>query len=111
MMFFAKIQTWNQFLNEIRDKCGGVLVVNVAIAASLKGNVDDQEWKTTLEELKGSTKGLNGNEMYEEVLDNLKVSYGRLKDMKLQNCLLYCSLYPKDHEIDRNELTGYLVTR
>ena len=49
MKFWSR---WNlePILNEICEKCGGVRIVNVTIlATSVKGNVDEHEWKTTLD--------------------------------------------------------------
>ncbi|KAL5823590.1 hypothetical protein ACOSQ4_021490 [Xanthoceras sorbifolium] len=34
----------------------------------------------------------------------LKFSFDRLKEKKIQRCLLYCALYPQDHNIPKTEL-------
>jgi disease resistance protein RPS2 len=39
----------------------------------------------------------------------LKFSYERLKDEKLQQCLLHCALYPEDFKIGKQELIEHLI--
>ncbi|XP_048323434.2 probable disease resistance protein At4g27220 [Ziziphus jujuba] len=95
--------------DEIVERCHGVVLAIVTLASSLKPAINEYEWKDTLEQMKGSTRGLNGNEVHTKVLDSLKISYERLKDESLQQCLLYCALYPEDHEIERDELVEFLI--
>ncbi|KAH7546464.1 hypothetical protein FEM48_Zijuj01G0203500 [Ziziphus jujuba var. spinosa] len=73
----------------------------------LDGVTDYREWRTALQELKSSMKGPNdsGN----RILEQLQFSYNRLNDKKLQDCLLYCALYPEDYEIPRDELIQHLI--
>ena len=40
---------------------------------------------------------------------NLEFSYNRLNDLKLQECLVYCALFPEDYEIRRAALIGYWI--
>jgi disease resistance protein RPS2 len=47
--------------------------------------------------------------MEDEVFRLLRFSYDQLNDLALQQCLLYCALYPEDHRIEREELIGYLI--
>jgi len=39
----------------------------------------------------------------------LRFSYDRLGDLAIQQCLLYCALFPEDDHIEREELIGYLI--
>lgn len=39
-----------------------------------------------------------------DVFSSLKLSYDKLRDKTLQDCFLYCALYPKDFEIPQNNL-------
>lgn len=75
----------------------------VTIAGSLKVIVDYNDWKTTLEDLKTSTKWTN------EILEKLKFSYDRLNDKTLQACLAYCALFPEDFAIARATLIEFLI--
>uniref|UniRef100_A0A6N2KAN4 NB-ARC domain-containing protein n=1 Tax=Salix viminalis TaxID=40686 RepID=A0A6N2KAN4_SALVM len=48
--------------------------------------------------------------MEDEVFRVLRFSYDRLDyDSALQQCLLYCALFPEDYVIEKGELKGYLV--
>ena len=70
--------------------------------------VDDaSEWRNALSELRASIKGPTYVEA--PVLKRLRFSYERLKDKKLQDCLLCCAPYPEDHEIYRHELIEHLI--
>ncbi|CAA7409661.1 unnamed protein product [Spirodela intermedia] len=44
-----------------------------------------------------------------EVLTLLKFSFDRLKDTSARECLLYCALFPEDHNIDISQLIEYCV--
>jgi len=61
-----------------------------------------------LAELKES-KDRQDDDMEPEVFLILRFSYTHLKDSALQQCFLYCSLFPEDFEVDRNGLIGYLI--
>ncbi|XP_024926277.3 disease resistance protein At4g27190 [Ziziphus jujuba] len=94
-------------VNEIVEECGRLPLAIITIAGGLKGVTDYREWRTALQELKSSMKGPNdsGN----RILEQLQFSYNRLNDKKLQDCLLYCALYPEDYEIPRDELIQHLI--
>ena len=47
--------------------------------------------------------------MEEEVFRILRFSYTHLKDSALQQCLLYCALFPEGYTICRKDLVGYLI--
>ncbi|KAH7546463.1 hypothetical protein FEM48_Zijuj01G0203400 [Ziziphus jujuba var. spinosa] len=94
-------------VNEVIEECSCLPLAVVTVAGSLKGVVDICEWRTALEELRAPTKG--PNEIGSTILEKLKFSYERLKDKKLQDCLLYCALYPEDHNIPRDELIEDLI--
>ncbi|PPR97976.1 hypothetical protein GOBAR_AA22684 [Gossypium barbadense] len=68
----------------------------------MKGIDDLYEWRNALKELSDRKKSVNGLE--EEVFQQLRFSYDRLKDPKLQHCFLSCALYPEDWGIEEREL-------
>ncbi|KAK4558516.1 hypothetical protein RGQ29_008019 [Quercus rubra] len=88
-------------------QCARLPLAIITIAGSLKNVVDVSEWRNTLNELRTSTKGLA--HVDDEIFGRLRFSYERLKDEKLQRCLLCCALYPEDYEISRDELIEHLI--
>jgi disease resistance protein RPS2 len=91
-------------LNVVRE-CAGLPLGIITIAASMRGVDEPHEWRNTLKKLKESKY----KEMEDEVFRLLRFSYDQLNDLALQQCLLYCALYPEDHRIEREELIGYLI--
>ncbi|XP_030948613.1 putative disease resistance protein At1g63350 [Quercus lobata] len=88
-------------------QCARLPLAIITIAGSLKNVVDVFEWRNTLNELRKSTKG--SAHVDAPVFKSLQFSYVRLKDKKLQDCLLCCALYPEDYEIYRDELIEHLI--
>ncbi|KAB2059444.1 hypothetical protein ES319_A11G303400v1 [Gossypium barbadense] len=88
---------------KVAKRCGGlplgvitffstISLVNYKLLASLFCFIDDlSEWRNALKELN-------------EVFLQLRFSYDRLKDLKLQHCFLNCALYPKDWRIEERDL-------
>uniref|UniRef100_A0A2N9GTV5 Uncharacterized protein n=1 Tax=Fagus sylvatica TaxID=28930 RepID=A0A2N9GTV5_FAGSY len=94
-------------VKEVIQECACLPLAIITIAGSFKRVVDVSEWRNALEELRTSIKGPNN--VVAAVFERLQFSYKRLKDEKLQQCLLYCALYPEDHEIRRAELIEHLI--
>uniref|UniRef100_A0A5B7C956 Putative Disease resistance protein n=1 Tax=Davidia involucrata TaxID=16924 RepID=A0A5B7C956_DAVIN len=91
----------------VAKRCAGLPLGTVAMAGSMRGVNDICEWKNVLEELEESASGQR--DMEDEVFPLLKLSYDRLKDARLQDCFLYCALYPEDRKIKRDELIIYFI--
>ncbi|PON68483.1 NB-ARC domain containing protein [Trema orientale] len=96
---------FDEIVKAVVQECAGLPLAVVTIAGSLKGVVDFNEWEIALEDLRECTKGSASDQIFEK----LKFSYDRLNDKKLQDCILYCALYPEDHQIDRNFLVELLI--
>uniref|UniRef100_A0A2N9I6C6 NB-ARC domain-containing protein n=1 Tax=Fagus sylvatica TaxID=28930 RepID=A0A2N9I6C6_FAGSY len=92
---------------EVLERCAQLPLAIVTIAASFKRLTHDFQWRDALEDLKTSIKG--SNDIEAQVFKILEFSYERLKDGKLQQCLLYCALYPEDFKIDKQELIEHLI--
>ncbi|KAI5554473.1 hypothetical protein BDE02_19G015700 [Populus trichocarpa] len=90
---------------DIVRECAGLPLGIITMAGSMRGVEQPHEWRNTLKKLKES----KCREMQDEVFRLLRFSYDQLNDLALQQCLLYCALYPEDHEIKREELIGYLI--
>ncbi|CAI9777621.1 unnamed protein product [Fraxinus pennsylvanica] len=89
-------------------KCGGLPLALITLAGSMRSVIDTHEWRDALEGLKESCLGRA--DMEDEVLPILLYSYHRLRDTRLQNCFLYCSLYPEDFPISRDELITNFIS-
>ncbi|XP_034897065.1 putative disease resistance protein At4g10780 isoform X2 [Populus alba] len=89
----------------VAKECAGLPLGIITVTGSLKGVDDLHEWRNTLKKL----RELELRDMDEKVFKVLRVSYNRLGDVALQQCLLYCALFPEDHWIEREELIGYLI--
>ncbi|CAA3024468.1 probable disease resistance At5g63020 [Olea europaea subsp. europaea] len=89
------------------NKCGGLPLALITLAGSMRGVNDIHEWRDASERLKESRMRQAGMEI--EVFPILLYSYQRLRDTRLQHCFLYCSLYPEDFRISREELIGHFV--
>jgi len=66
---------------------------------------DLHEWRNALKKL----KELKCRDMEDEVFQLSRFTYDQLHDLAQQQCLLYCALFPEDHHIVREELTGFLI--
>ncbi|KAG8479422.1 hypothetical protein CXB51_029205 [Gossypium anomalum] len=87
---------------KIVERCAGLPLGVITVASCMKDVDDLCEWRNALKELSDRRKSVNGWEG--EVFQQLRFSYDRLKDPKLQHCFLSCALYPEDWEIEEREL-------
>ncbi|KAK4360283.1 hypothetical protein RND71_019235 [Anisodus tanguticus] len=65
-------------------------------------------WVTDIRELNNTLKEFR-NDMKSDVFKVLQYSYDRLKDTNIQECFLYCALYPEDYGINRDKLVDRFV--
>ncbi|GLU24202.1 hypothetical protein SLE2022_401550 [Rubroshorea leprosula] len=86
------------FLKQILQKCGGVPLAIVTVAKSMRGKLLPRHWKLALSEFS----------KFDNIVDCLKFSYECL-ELQCQECFLYCTLYPEDHEISKEELIEYWI--
>ncbi|KAL5540011.1 hypothetical protein UlMin_043966 [Ulmus minor] len=87
--------------------CDGLPLGIVTMAGCMKGVDDICEWRNALEAMEESKAAQE--DMETKVFRVLKYSYDNLKDTTVQQCFLYCSLFPEDHQIGRDELIEYLI--
>ncbi|XP_073262927.1 probable disease resistance protein At4g27220 [Populus alba] len=96
-----------QIAKSITKECDGLPLGIITMAGTMKGVEDIHEWRNALEELKQSR--LWQEDMDEKVFKILRFSYMHLKESALQQCFLYCALFPEDFEISRGDLIAYLI--
>ncbi|XP_058189535.1 disease resistance protein At4g27190-like [Rhododendron vialii] len=92
---------------KIAKECARLPLAVVTVTGSLRGLEGIHEWRNALNELIRSTKEANNGKT--KVFEILKFSYDRLGSKVLQDCFLYCSLYPQDRFIPVNELIEYWI--
>jgi Leucine-rich repeat (LRR) protein len=83
---------------DIAKKCGGVPVVAKVLGSMLVFEKDKDKWS--------SIRDSDAIEMshYDQVLQILKLSFDHLPSTSLQRCFSYCSIFPKDFEIEKEKL-------
>ncbi|KAH7833497.1 hypothetical protein Vadar_006936 [Vaccinium darrowii] len=96
-----------EIATEVAKECACLPLAIVTVAASMRGLNGKRDWRNALNELISSTKDASDGES--EVFQQLKFSYSRLGNTVLQDCFLYCSLYPEDHDIPVKELIEYWI--
>ncbi|XP_025634805.1 putative disease resistance RPP13-like protein 1 [Arachis hypogaea] len=83
---------------DIVKKCDGLLLAAQALGSLLCGNSDVKYWNRIL---KSEIWEFSDDEM--NVIPALRISYYYLPPA-IKKCFIYCSLYPKDYEFDKDEL-------
>ncbi|CAD6258549.1 unnamed protein product [Miscanthus lutarioriparius] len=82
----------------IVDKCGGVPLAIKVLAGALHGKERIEEWQDVREK-----KLLNVDGKEDRVAACLRLSYSHLP-FNLKQCFKICSLFPKGHRIDKEQL-------
>ncbi|XP_058189669.1 disease resistance protein At4g27190-like isoform X2 [Rhododendron vialii] len=92
---------------KIAKECACLPLAIVTLAGSCRVLKGTRDWRNALNELITSTE--DASDDVSKVFEQLKFSYSRLENKVLQDCFLYCSLYPEDHFIPVNELIEYWI--
>ena len=101
-------QKEEEIAKDIVEKCAGLPLAIVTTARSMIVVYDVAEWRNALNELRGLVKG-HTIQVENDVFKILEFSYSRLNDERLQECLLYCTLFPEDYKIRRGLVIGYWI--
>jgi len=91
-------QTLETIGKKIVEKCSGVPLAIRTLGGILQGKIEEKEWSDVLQ---GDI--WKSCEDEESIMPVLKLSYQNLSPQQRQ-CFAYCSLYPKDWEIQKDEL-------
>ncbi|GLT90489.1 hypothetical protein SLE2022_084190 [Rubroshorea leprosula] len=99
-----EIPNLEEILQLMVAECAGLPLAIVVIAGSMRGVEDIFEWRNALRELRQCVVDTE-KDSEDEIFNRLKFSYDRLpKNSGIQECFLYCSLYPEDWNISRKDL-------
>ncbi|TYG81630.1 hypothetical protein ES288_D01G020700v1 [Gossypium darwinii] len=85
------------------EECAGLPLALIAIGRAMASKKTLREWEYATEVLRQSAASVLpgvGKEMYPK----LKFSYDCLTSERVKSCFLYCSLYPEDYFIPKDEL-------
>ncbi|CAF2081573.1 unnamed protein product [Brassica napus] len=93
---------------KICEKCYGLPLALNVIGKAMKCKEDVHEWRDAIDVLSTSSHEFPG--MEEKILSVLKFSYDGLETEKMKSCFMYCSLFPEDYEIEKEELIEYWIS-
>ncbi|GLT87470.1 hypothetical protein SLE2022_055520 [Rubroshorea leprosula] len=94
-------------LKEIVDECDGLPLALITVAGSLKEISESRLWSVALNQLRDCKRNVAGTDA--DAFQILKFSYDSLKNQQIQNCFLYCALYPEDYNIPKEEIIEYWI--
>ncbi|KAL4338701.1 putative disease resistance RPP13-like protein 1 [Arachis hypogaea] len=84
---------------KIVEKCKGLPLAAQTLGGLLRGKDNEKDWNDVL-----NSEFWELSEEDSGILPALRISYYHLPSY-LKRCFVYCCLYPKDFEFDRDELT------
>lgn len=89
---------FEDMIEDIVKKCNGLPLMICLIGKLLRdADGDKEKWREIITNSKEWKKDF--------VLDNYKISYDHLS-WQQKKCFLYCSIFPKDRRIEKDELIG-----
>ncbi|KAK0598370.1 hypothetical protein LWI29_034051 [Acer saccharum] len=91
----------------VAKECDGLPLALITIGRAMACKKTVEEWNHAIQVLKESAFKFAG--MDEEVYSLLKFSYDSLASDTLRSCLLYCSLFPEDYEIEKRDLIDFWI--
>ncbi|KAJ0075721.1 hypothetical protein Patl1_34093 [Pistacia atlantica] len=86
----------------VADECKGLPLALITIGKAMSNRRKLAEWQHAIETLK--RKPSEFPDVESRVYRVLRFSYDSLRDDKHKNCFLYCSMFPEDHMIRKDEL-------
>ncbi|XP_047960427.1 probable disease resistance protein At4g27220 [Salvia hispanica] len=107
-----------EIAKSVAKLCDGLPLGIISVAGSMRGEASVHTWKNALSELKECVVRQEGMGE-DEVFKVLKYSFDQLNRSNqsqnneyntLQLCLLYCSLYPEDYQILKEDLVRKFIS-
>ncbi|KAF8392312.1 hypothetical protein HHK36_022654 [Tetracentron sinense] len=90
-----------------KEYCAGLPLALIAIGRTMASKKTPYEWNHAITVLRKSASEFSG--MGDEVLPLLKFSYDNLPNATIKACFLYCSLYPEDYNIIKDDLIEHWI--
>ncbi|KAG7547592.1 Leucine-rich repeat [Arabidopsis suecica] len=96
-----------ELAKQVAEKCRGLPLALNVIGETMACKSTVQEWRHAIDVLTSSAIEFSG--MEDEILPILKYSYDNLNMEHVKSCFLYCSLFPEDYEMKKEELVDYWI--
>ncbi|KAL0757704.1 hypothetical protein Bca101_095372 [Brassica carinata] len=96
-----------ELARKVAGKCRGLPLALNVIGETMASKRSVQEWDRAIQVLTSYAAEFSGVE--DKILPILKYSYDSLDGEMTKSCFLYCSLYPEDGLIDKEELIEYWI--
>uniref|UniRef100_A0A6N2LWP6 AAA+ ATPase domain-containing protein n=1 Tax=Salix viminalis TaxID=40686 RepID=A0A6N2LWP6_SALVM len=99
--------------NKIANKCKGLPLAAKVLGGLMQSKLTREEWENVLSSKLWRLNEVDKDQVEKEIFLPLLLSYYDLPSM-VRRCFLYCAMFPKDYEMDRDELVkmwmaqGYL---
>ncbi|XP_004309139.1 PREDICTED: uncharacterized protein LOC101292172 [Fragaria vesca subsp. vesca] len=101
-MSSEQLTVFNDVAMTVARECAGLPIAVVAIARALRDK-EMSEWKEAAERLRSSQP----SNLYDVVVNCIKLSYDQLTSEDAKLCFLLCCLFPEDSDIQIEELMAY----
>ncbi|XP_048597733.1 disease resistance protein RFL1-like isoform X2 [Brassica napus] len=96
-----------ELARKVAGKCRGLPLALNVIGGTMASKNSVQEWRRAVDVLTSSATEFSG--MEDKILPILKFSYDSLDGEMTKSCFLYCSLFPEDGLIYKEELIEYWI--
>ncbi|KAI3934644.1 hypothetical protein MKW92_035115 [Papaver armeniacum] len=96
-----------ELAKQVAKECLGLPLALVTIGRTMASKTTLQQWQYAVVVLRRSASEFSG--LVDGVFAILKFSYDSLQSEKLKSCFLYCSLYPEDYSIRKDELIWLFI--
>ncbi|XP_020871029.1 probable disease resistance protein At5g43730 [Arabidopsis lyrata subsp. lyrata] len=106
-VIFSGHQDIPALARRVAAKCHGLPLALNVIGKAMACKETLQEWYLAINVLNSLGHEFPG--MKERILGVLKFSYDSLKNGEIKSCFLYCSLFPEDFEIKKEQLIEYWI--
>ncbi|KAJ0076268.1 hypothetical protein Patl1_34410 [Pistacia atlantica] len=91
-----------EFSVTVAKECKGLPLALITIGRAMSNRRTPEEWRYAINTLQSHPSEFA--DMKSSLFQVLRFSYDSLRDDKHKNCFLYCSLFPEDHMIRKDEL-------
>ncbi|KAG7532875.1 Leucine-rich repeat [Arabidopsis thaliana x Arabidopsis arenosa] len=106
-VIFSGHQEIPALARKVAAKCDGLPLALNVIGKAMACKETIQEWNLAIDVLNSLGHEFPG--MEERILRVLKFSYDSLENGEIKSCFRYCSLFPEDFEIEKEQLIEYWI--